>query len=156
LVIAEPEFDASAKPIGQLEARLRLGHPHDVLDEVKRLDGFWRLCPRLHFVEARAWELLGDADRIARSVANMQNCLRGPLSTGEGAQDRPFLITFLTDERDVLRVIGEDFRCQRLLQRDRRVCDVVTSHAGQDIWFDVTDLVPRHAVPQELLECRGV
>ncbi len=151
MVMADRDYDPLAQTILQLESRLHAMEAESLLAEIEDLSWIWQLCPRLHFVQARTYEDLGQQDRMATCVATMQNCLRGLLSTGDGSKNAPFAVTFLTDQRDVLRVIGEEFRVQQLVRVNDRCCDVITSHDGCEVWFDVTEIVARLSVPLEVL-----
>ena len=153
-VIAEGNYDPRATAVVALDSRVDATDPVELLVEIERLPWFWQLCPRLHFVQARVCEALGRKRRMLDSVALLQSCLHGLLATGNGSEDAPFAVTFLTDQRDLLRVIGEDLRYQQLVRLDDRCCDVITSHAGNDVWFDVTELLKRLTVPVEAMDSR--
>ena len=153
-VMAEGDYDPGATAIVRLDSRVGATDPVKLLQEMERLPWFWQLCPRLHFVQARAYEALDRKRRMSDCVARMQSCLQGLLATGDGSGDAPFAVTFLTDQRDILQVIGEDLRYQQLVQLDDRCCDVITSHAGNDVWFDVTELLERLTVPVEAIDSR--
>ncbi len=155
-VMAEGDYDPRATAIMGLDSRVGATDPVKLLKEIERLPWFWQLCPRLHFVQARAYEALGRKRRMSDCVAMMQNCLQGLLATGDGSEDAPYAVTFLTDQRDLLQVIGEDIRYQQLVRLDDRCCDVITSHAGNDVWFDVTELLERLNVPVAAMDSRSL
>ena len=148
-VMNESQYDPRAAEIIRIELQLATDNPKQILDQTGRLAWFWQLCPRWHFVRARAFEKLGWQRRTSASVARMQSCLRGALSTGNGSRQAPFSAVFLTDQSDLMQVIGEKTRYQQLVQVAERRYDVITSHDGQDIWFDVTELLARLPVPLE-------
>jgi hypothetical protein len=87
---------------------------------------------------------LGDDLEARQRRAAVQACLRGLLATGDGTRKSPFLVTYLTDEADVMRALDQtDIRCQQLVETGSKRCDVITCHDGSDIWFDVTRLLAR-------------
>jgi hypothetical protein len=62
------------------------------------------------------------------------------LSTGDGTVDRPYLVTYVSDESDLLMATGRRGRQQRLVEGDVGCYDVVTCDDGQEVWFDVSDV----------------
>ena len=134
-------YDPSARQLLDLESRLQCDDAAELLSELCQLDSIWELCPRYHFVKARIMETLRRPVEMRVAVKSMQSCLRGLMGTGEGTSHSPYCVTFLPDERDVMRVIGEEIRYRQVVFRSGRYCDVATSHTGHDVWFDVTPLV---------------
>ena len=76
-----------------------------------------------HFLAGVAAFELGDFELSHDCRDAMQACLRGLLATGEGTRHRPFRVTFLTDEYDVMRVLGGDVRNQQLVNVGSKRCE---------------------------------
>ena len=148
LAIQSRGFDPSAACVLRLESMLATASPAELIAKIKVLPWFLQLCPRLHFVEARTRENLGEIDEMRVSVHRMQQCLRALMRTGEGSWRSPYCVTFATDEHDILRVIGEPIRCQQVVECGNRRCDVITAHSGIDVWFDITLLLQRQSWPK--------
>ena len=69
-------------------------------------------------------------------------CLQGILATGDGSRRKPYLVSQLSDEYDVLKLLGQTCEKQHLVQRGPRSCDVLTCDDGSQRWFNISDLVP--------------
>lgn len=133
-------YDPSANSVLRLEGTLPTHSPSDLLQQLYEHAWIWQLCPRFHYVQARIHELLGEVQLMDDAVLRMQDCLAALLETGEGTSHSPLRITFQTDEADIFRVLGEQIRTRHIVDRRERIFEVVTSHSGQDVWFDVTPM----------------
>jgi len=112
-----------------------------VLDRTEHMHPGWSLSPRIHFYAALA------AERLDREAAELerfifQACLEGILATGDGTAESPYLVTYVSDEYDVLAVLGLLPRSQSLIDRAGTLCDVVKCTDGAEIWFELTGLAP--------------
>lgn len=65
--------------------------------------------------------------------------LEGISLTGDGSEGRPYLVTYISDEKEFLFYINEDFKSQMLLEINDRQVDCITTKSGKAIYFDVTD-----------------
>lgn len=137
---ASVDFDPQAISLRRLESQLDSARPTDLLADLDALPWFLQICPRRHFVEARIRENLGEIEAMQRCVTHMQHCLRVLMETGDGTREAPYSVTFLVDQRDILRVIREEIRCQQVVEGGDRKFDVITAHSGEEVWFDVTML----------------
>ena len=143
LALADDEFDPTALPVLLIERGLLEGEqPLELLEAADQLGWLWQLCPRLHFVRARIYEQMGSDAPLRASVAKLQTCLKMLLKTGDGSKNRPYHVTFISDERDLLRTMGAELGPQTLVQDDSRWIDVV-SHEEGEVHFDVTELMVR-------------
>lgn len=107
------------------------------------------LSPRVHFLTAAAHTLLGEQEQAELERWVFSTCLSGILATGDGSPKKPYSIAQISDEYDVLKLLGLTRQSQRLVQRGRRTCDVLACTDGSEIWFEVSELVqvPAEAVP---------
>jgi hypothetical protein len=97
--------------------------------------------PRAHYLAAEAHTALGDVDAAEVERWAFSACLQGILSSGDGTRHKPYVITQLPDEYDVLKLLGLKCVTQQLVQRGRRACDVLSCQDGSQVWFNVSDLV---------------
>lgn len=134
------DFDPQAIALRRLESQLDMASPTDLLAGLEALPWFFQICPRRHFVEARIRENLGEIEDMQENVARMQHCLRMLMETGDGTREAPYCVTFVVDQRDILRVIGEEVRYQQMVEGGDRRFDVITAHSGEEVWFDATML----------------
>ena len=100
--------------------------------------GNFLLNPRVHKFLAFAFGQQGDKEKaqIEYQIANV--CLEGILSTGTGAEDKPYLVLHVEDEYDVLRHLEKKPVRQALTGSNERKCDVFECEDGSAVWFDVT------------------
>ena len=66
-------------------------------------------------------------------------CCQGILGTGEGTQEKPYLIVRTSDEYDVIRFLKKDFKKQTLSEKEGRHLEQIECQDGSEVWFDITD-----------------
>ena len=98
------------------------------------------LSPRFHWQAAVIADKTGSADEAVVEFKKQQACLTGILSTGNGTEERPYLVTRVDDEYDLLRHLNKQMTRQSLRHRNERSFDVIDTADGQEIWFDITDV----------------
>jgi hypothetical protein len=96
------------------------------------------LSPRAHSLAAIAAEGLGDAARAKTEGAAAAKCIEGMLATGDGSADKPYLVSRVSDEYDLLRQLKKKHRAQGLRQKAGKSFDVMQCEDGTEVWFDVT------------------
>ena len=141
-ILESDDYDPSARQIISLESRVATGH-HLLPAELDQFAAAYQICPRWHYLRARSCEQRRDQAGLRDAVQRMKLCLRVITETGDGTKDSPFQIAYLTDADDVVRAFGESVRCQQLVGGPDGYCDVLTSHAGNEFWFDVEMLLER-------------
>jgi len=96
------------------------------------------LCPRAHQCAARIAKALGDAAAARKESAAAAACLKGILATGDGSPEKPYLVTRVSDEYDVLVHLKKRSTQQGLMNRGGKSFDVLSCTDGSQLWFDVT------------------
>ena len=100
----------------------------------------WALSPRVHFLAAwAAAELADDEDAAVERFAGSA-CLAGLLATGDGSFACPYLVTYATDEYDLLATLGREARSTQLIDCDSGRFDLLHRTDGSELGFDVTCL----------------
>lgn len=112
-----------------------------VLAQVDELQPAWALSPRVHYLAALAAEESGDQEGAELERFTFQSCLEGILATGDGTADAPYLITYLSDEYDVLCALGLETQSQVMLEQRGMICDVAKCLDGEEVWFELTGVV---------------
>jgi len=140
LVFASSDYDPAAESVTEIEQQLRHANPGRLLRRLEQLSCEFDICPRMHYVEARLRESLGEVDLMQQSIKRLQICLEMIAETGEGSRDSPFVVTFVTDMDDTVRSFGEKVRYQQPVLSKLGQFDVLTSHSGIEFWFDVSEL----------------
>jgi hypothetical protein len=113
----------------------------------------WSLSPSYHWLCARLAEQQQDEE--ARELARfmMSSCLQGLLATGSGTRQRPYLVTYVSDEEDILQTLRLQPVTQRLIEGRRGPLDVVSCREAADVYFDVAELLehlPGQRMPSSL------
>ncbi|QDU26294.1 hypothetical protein ETAA8_13720 [Anatilimnocola aggregata] len=141
----EPLTPADLQGVAEL---LAAGEATAVIERVHGWQSRAALSPRAHYFAAEAHESLGESEPAEMERWVFSACLQGILATGDGTRRKPYIVSQLSDEYDVLKLLGLRSEKQQLVQRGRRSCDVLTCHDGSHLWFNVSDLI---AVPEEAI-----
>lgn len=100
------------------------------------------LSPRLHFWMGVAAIETRQAALSQQHRTAMQALLRALIDSGDGTREEPFVVTYVSDEYDILRALGLQAVSQRMLERSDGRYDVIGADDGQPYWFDVSRVVP--------------
>lgn len=142
-VMADGEFDPLSEELRLLQSLLDQADYAAVQQTGAELWPRWLLSPRFHFLLGIAALQSGEARLANHHKASTHACLQGLLATGDGTPQRPFRITYPPDEHDVARCLDFSIRSQEVVDLGTHICDVVTSHEGNELWFDATHCVRR-------------
>lgn len=73
----------------------------------------------------------------------MAACVHAIITSGYGTDGRPYLVTRVSDEYDLLGFPQARWMCQSLRHHGGRACDVFDLEGGGEIWFDITGAFSR-------------
>ena len=96
------------------------------------------LSPRAHGMTAMAADGLGDAAKAKSEREAAAKCAQGMLATGDGSPDKPYLVTRVSDEYDLLRNLKKMRKTQGLKHKDGKSFDVMQCADDTEVWFDIT------------------
>jgi hypothetical protein len=153
--------DASESPslttLIELAELAAAGEFEDLLARVEELSPAWALSPRVHYLAAIAAVELGEEGTAELEQFIFQTCLEGILATGHGTAEAPYLITYVSDEYDVVAALGLEPRSQALVEQPACLCDVVQCADGEEVWFELTGMLhdPRQR-PIEVAMLQGL
>lgn len=139
--LAIAEYDEYCPPVSDLLVLDELRSQAAWMELDERLNSLlpvWALSPRFHFNAALAAEARGDNGDQDLERFMLTACLDGLQATGDGSVQRPFLVTYPSDVRDLLQRLGRRSRSQRCVNVAGRHCDVVRCDGGAELWFDAT------------------
>ena len=85
-----------------------------------------------------AAEGLEDAAKAKAEREAAAKCVEGVLATGDGSADKPYLVTRVSDEYDLLRHLKKARTTQGLRHKDGKAFDVMSCTDGTEVWFDIT------------------
>ena len=101
------------------------------------------LSPRAHRLLAEIDLEAGDVQAAEGQRMMAEACIDGILTTGDGSEQRPYLILRTSDEYDVLTHLGKRSEMQSLIVKDEKHLDLIACTDGSEVWFDVTDAFAR-------------
>lgn len=140
-ILSSFDGDAGTDELAELVRIHREGRYENARQKSDAMMPAWALSPRVHYLAAEAARQLKNDEDHELEAFLWQTCLQGILSTGDGSQAHPYLVTHLSDEYDVLDVLQREADSQALVETGKGRYDVITCCGGSEIWFDVTDLV---------------
>lgn len=96
------------------------------------------LSPRAHLYKQYALDKLNRPEE-AKSEGYMAHIiLEGISLTGDGTVERPYRVTSISDERDMVQFLNEEFAGQSLVQANDKIMDMIQCKSGKEIYFDIT------------------
>ena len=101
------------------------------------------LTPRCHFLAAFAAQKFGDEKkaRIENSIGAV--LMEAILASGDGTKSRPYLVSRITDEYDVLQYLEKSLKRQSLMSNENGTFDVMECTDDTEYWFDISMLFNR-------------
>lgn len=96
------------------------------------------LSPRAHLYKSFALRQLGEESNAKSEVILAHKILEGISLTGEGTQEKPFVVTRISDEKDFLTYLEEQFSGQSLQHSEDKIYDVINTVSQKEIYFDIT------------------
>lgn len=97
------------------------------------------LSPRAHAMKRFAATKKGDDMSANAEHLLYVRITEGLLSTGDGSKSNPYMVTQITDERDIIQYLEQDVESQQLIKEDGKSIDRLITTKGDHFYFDVTD-----------------
>ncbi|MFP8895767.1 MULTISPECIES: DUF4919 domain-containing protein [Chryseobacterium] len=143
LVINDPEYDPYSEDIENMQDLLNEGKFEEVIQYV---NVNILLSPRAHIYKYFAYKELGEdkGRSIEMTIAQLIfECLE---KTGDGTRDSPYIITRISDERDLIRHhFNKQDVSQSLVRDGNKIMDALTLDDGSQLYFDIKDPYQRMA-----------
>ncbi|CAD0223747.1 DUF4919 domain-containing protein [Chryseobacterium sp. JV274] len=143
LVINDPEYDPYSEDIENIQNLLNEGKFEEVIPYV---NVNILLSPRAHIYKCFAYKELGDekGKNIEMTIAQIIfECLE---KTGDGTKYSPYIITRISDERDLIRHhLNKQDVSQNLVKDGDKIMDALTLDDGTLLYFDIKDPYQRLA-----------
>ncbi|MBT9457366.1 MAG: hypothetical protein IV097_12170 [Burkholderiaceae bacterium] len=136
-VLASPAYDFQSDELESLSELVEAGQFDAAADQFSALMPAWLLSPRAHLLAGRAAAQSGDADRAQLERDFAQACLRGLRQSGDGSAARPYRVSHVADEYDLLESLGRSFASQRQVSASEGVFDLITCTDGSELWFEI-------------------
>jgi len=136
---ASPEYVPYSGSYAEIaRPMLEQGKYREVISYLQSMMPNWMLNPGIHKLLSFAYSKLGKNDAARSEYALASRLLEGILSTGDGSEERPYLVLHTTDEYDVLEHLGKESAGQSLVEKGDKRYDRQTCQDGFEIWFDIT------------------
>ena len=96
------------------------------------------LSPRAHQLLGFLHHKLGDEKAAQMEGMIGRACIEGLLATGDGTEQRPYIVLRTSDEHDVIEHFERELKQQSLTNSDDKHIDLVECTDGSKYWFDIT------------------
>jgi hypothetical protein len=123
------------KDLAELEASFAEGDFGLVRERMERMLPAWSLSPRFYWLGAVAAREQGDQDSAEIDRFLYQVCLEGLMATGSGSFQLPYLMTYGSDEDELLHYLRLDRERSALVRSPQGLCDVVICQGGRELCF---------------------
>jgi hypothetical protein len=138
-VVGAPTYNPYTDEARDIERMLEAGDAERAKEMMVPAMANYLLNPGAHLLLGDIYEKLGDGEAARRERAVAAACLKAILASGDGTAGRPYLVTRVSDEYDVLAYLKRPTEGQSLRSCGGRMCDVIRCRDGGEVWFDVTE-----------------
>jgi hypothetical protein len=121
--------------LAELEVHWVEGRYQALCERMEDLLPEWGLSPRFYWLGAVAARELGELEAAETDRFLYQTCLRGLLDTGDGSLESPFLLTYASDEEELLHRLQLDRTSSALVRSPHGLCHVVSGQDGRELCF---------------------
>lgn len=139
-VINHADYDPYSDDLDTMEGLLDTGKFEEAA-EYRNINVL--LYPKAHLYKSYALKKLNrEDDAKSESVFAfiIMDCME---LTGDGSKESPYIVTRISDERDFLMHLDEEFATQSLVTEEGKYFDMITTQSGRAIYFDITDCYRR-------------
>ena len=81
---------------------------------------------------------LGNTKEAEREELLGRVALQGIFGTGNGSPEAPWHVLRISDQYDVLKVLGKRPARQEMVRREDHLCDRHICEDGSEVWFDLS------------------
>lgn len=139
-VVSSPKYDPYGTDPDDLRELADKGRLEAARQKFAEAMPNFLLSPRAHRYLATAARKAGDLDTAKKEIVIARKCIEGILATGDGSREKPYLVTRVQDEYDVLPHLNREKDSQGLVLDDGRSYDVIQCKDGSEVWFDITEV----------------
>jgi hypothetical protein len=97
------------------------------------------LSPRAHIFLSVIARESGSEDGAKMEGHVACACAEGIMATGDGSEEKPYLVVRTSDEYDLLEYLDMEMTGQSLKHENDKHFDVLTTKDGREVWFDITE-----------------
>lgn len=107
------------------------------------------LSPLAHLIKSVAYEKTGQEEEAKSEMYMWHTLLKSMTLTGDGSENKPYIVTRVSDERDLVEYLQENFVSQSLITSGDKYLDCIRTESGKDIYFDITACYKRMSSRQQ-------
>jgi hypothetical protein len=139
-IVNHPKYDGYSQELREMENAYQQKRFADVKTAFGQAQPNLLLSPGAHLLLSLAMRDEGNAEGSEMERFICFRCLDGIQLTGDGTQERPYLVLRTSDEYDLLGALGKQFSKQGLSHANGKSYDKMTCADGSELWFDITDM----------------
>lgn len=139
-LIDSPSYNPYSGELSDVEKLFEEEKLQEACDLLNKAMGNLMLSPRAQRSLALLNHKLGKETAVQLCLRMEQSCLAGMIATGDGTPEKPYLVTRVDDEYDILEHLEKvSFTSQSLKQVGDRQIDSFQFEDGSEVCFDITD-----------------
>ena len=136
LVINNPEYDPYSEDTDKVQDLLNEGKFKEVISYVN-INVL--LSPSVHIFKYFAHRELGDEKAMGIEMSIAQILFECIEKTGDGTRNLPYIVTRISDERDLIRYhFNKEDKMQRLIKTENQILDALSLTDGSEVYFDIS------------------
>ncbi len=143
VLLALPSYDPWSPELAEFDQLLDRQDWHGMRRRAMKVIDNWMLTPYIHECLALAHQRLGDEKLCALETELYSACARGILMTGDGTEERPYLVVRPDDAYGALLFEDKKWVNEREVSRAGRTLRGLTCEDGAERWFDLSDAQAR-------------
>ncbi|MGA2067312.1 MAG: hypothetical protein ABSG86_20240 [Thermoguttaceae bacterium] len=140
LLVACDKYSPYSTDLGDAAQAANTQQPEEARAKLRQAGINVLLSPRAHMLAARLATAAGDPSAAKKEAAAAKSCLAGIMATGDGSAKKPYLVSRVEDEYDVLSSAGKRSTRQGLRMDQGKSYDVIFTSDGGEVHFDVSDV----------------
>lgn len=134
IVLLEPSYQFQTQDYEEMASLIEADEHAAAIAMMPLLSPNWLLSPGMHQLAGDAAQAAGDAATAASEHYLARAMLLGLMASGDGTQLRPYLVTHVADEFDLLDALDKDAVEQRHVATADGSFDVHTCTDGSQVW----------------------
>jgi len=141
-VITHEAYQPYGDDLNAMGAQVESGAYAQVLETFNRNAMNLLLSPSAHMYASMAYAKTGREREAEMEKFIFGRVVEGILSTGDGSQERPYVVTRVSDEYDLAAWLGKAVQSQSLVTAEGRTLDLL-SLADGELAFDISDCISK-------------
>ena len=141
LVVNAANYDGYSQDLRKMEEAYQQKRFADVKNTFAQAQPNLLISPGAHLL--LSFTLRDESNAKASDMERFvcYRCVEGIKLTGDGTQEKPYLVLRTSDEYDMLSALGKQFASQHLIHDEGRSFDKITCADESEVWFDITEMM---------------